>query len=167
MFILMLDLLLTPQLAWFFPRLLGWSCKLQKDSFRRCPSLTHGDVSLLKHVETSRPRRRPKMWLLSLHGQRLMLFSEDWNGWIDAGVFLKACMNLSGLWHMFGRMHHHAVCVGPPYDWGKHVITTFWSHINVCSFVWQVIILPWRAHQMKAIMWATLREFQGPSTMAV
>lgn len=54
------------------------------------------------------------MWLLSLHGQRLMLFSEDWNGWIDAGVFLKACMNLSGLWHMFGRMHHHAVCVGPP-----------------------------------------------------
>lgn len=79
----------------------------------------------------------------------------------------KHVWNLTFLWHMFGRMHHHAVCVGPPPDWGKHVITTFWSHINVCSFVWQVIILPWRAHQMKAIMWATLREFQGPSTIAL
>lgn len=93
MFILMLDLLLTPQLAWcyFFQGCWGEVVSYKKIRFGDV-HLSPWTLSLLQHVETSRPRRRQKMWLLSLHGQRLMLFSEDWKGWIDAGLFLKACM---------------------------------------------------------------------------
>ena len=91
----MSDLLLTGMMTFFFQ-----GCWGEVASYKRFEGDVHlspWTVSLLKHVETSRPRRKPKMWLLSLHGQRLMLFSEDWNGWIDACVFLKACMNVSDL----------------------------------------------------------------------
>ena len=146
-----------------------WGEVVRYERFVSEMSISHdGDVSLVETCWNFEAKEKAKNVVAELTWPEIDAFLRGL-GWVDWcwGFLGRHVWNLSGLWHMFWRMHHHAVCVGPPPHRGKHVITTFWSHINACSFVWKVIILPWRAHQMKAIMWATLQEFQGPSTMAV